>query len=276
MLKVLAIHPPRTAVFLGLGFALVMLTAIGCSSGSPDTPAATAEPTAKTLNAEPTQAAAPTQLPAPTAVTDAEPTPTTVPTPSPVPGTVKAGATVAPASTSTPLPISTPTPTSTPTPVPLTNVYDLYGFSVELDQDSSFQTADLIVKGWTGTRADNEQGIMSFNYNGTNIVIFWQPQAGDTPQSTVDLAYEVQKASKPELNFVPISEGEITVDGQSGRFGGYLTTESSGANASGGLIGAWTCEESGTQISLTASGKDATALQIRFDRLTSGFKCVTS
>ncbi len=140
-------------------------------------------------------------------------------------------------------------------------------------EDTTFQTSNLDVKGWTGTNADNEQGLMTFNYNGIDIVIFWQPYAGASPQSTVDLTYEVQKLSKPELSFVPISEGDISVDGEPGRFGGYLTSESSGAAASGGLIGAWTCQGTGTQVSLTASGKDSTALQIRFDRLTSGFKC---
>ena len=114
---------------------------------------------------------------------------------------------------------------------------------------------------------------MTFTYNGTDVVIFWQPSSGGSPQAAVDFTYEVQKLSKPNLNFVPISEGDITVDGQDGRFGGYLTSDSSGANASGGLIGAWTCQDSGIQVSLTASGTDATALQIRFDRLTTGFKC---
>jgi len=152
----------------------------------------------------------------------------------------------------------------------------VYGFTVELDQDASFQSSNLSIKGWTGTKADNEQGLMSFNYNGADIVIFWQPDPGAGPKAAVDLTYEVQKLSKPNLNFVPISEGDITVDGETGRFGGYLASDSSGENASGGLIGAWTCNSTGTQVSLTASGPDATALQIRFDRLTSGFKCATS
>lgn len=286
MLRDFAIHPPRTSVFIGLTLALGLLIAIGCSPGGPGELAPTAdtvESKPAVTSVDPAPAPTPTQLPTPTDVPGVEPTvvstPTTVPAqdPSPVPTTSPAAGpaptatTVAPASTPTPTP--PPTATPTPTPIPLTNVYDAFGFSVELDQDASFQSSNLKVRGWTGTDADNEQGLMTFTYNGTDVVIFWQPSSGGSPQAAVDFTYEVQKLSKPNLNFVPISEGDITVDGQDGRFGGYLTSDSSGANASGGLIGAWTCQDSGIQVSLTASGTDATALQIRFDRLTTGFKC---
>jgi hypothetical protein len=52
-----------------------------------------------------------------------------------------------------------------------------------------------------------------------------------------------------------------------------VATDSSGANAGGGLIAAWTCQELDISLILVATGPDATALQIRFDRLVSGFKC---
>jgi hypothetical protein len=154
-------------------------------------------------------------------------------------------------------------------------VYNLYGFSVELDQDASFANSNLNVSGWTDADADAEQGLMTFDYNGAGIVLFWQPQNGDTPQTTVDLTYQLQQLSKPDMSFAPLSEGELTVDGGSGRFAGFLTSDGSGGNAAGGLIGAWTCPDSNTQLSLTATSPDSTALQIRFDRLTSGFSCAT-
>jgi hypothetical protein len=155
-------------------------------------------------------------------------------------------------------------------------VYDAFGFSIELDQDSTFRDSDLSVSGWTETDASNEQGLMTFDYNGANVVLFWQPGAGDSPQATVDLTYNIQTINQPDLTFTPISEGDLSVDGQTGRFGGFLSADAAGGNANGGLIGAWTCQGSGTQVSLTTTGPDATALQIRFDRLTSGFKCATS
>ena len=67
--------------------------------------------------------------------------------------------------------------------------------------------------------------------------------------------------------------GILTVNGESGRFGGFVATESSGGSAGGGLIGAWNCAGKGSAFSLTATGPDATALQVRFDRLVAGFKC---
>ena len=103
--------------------------------------------------------------------------------------------------------------------------------------------------------------------------MFWQPESSSSPQALVDSTYELQKLSQPEMNFAPINEGDLVVDGESGRFGGFVTADSSGENASGGLIGAWTCQQTGTSISLTATSPDATALQIRFDRLVSGFEC---
>lgn len=278
MLRVIAIQPARTSIFLGLAVALGLLMSVGCSS--------TGEPTPEITSADLVPSPVATQLPVSTDVPDVQPTavsaPTTVPTevPSPVPTPTRSPEPTTPptevAPSPTPASTSTPTPTVTPTPAPLTNVYNVFGFSVELDQDASFQSSNLKVSGWTETDADNTQGLMTFHYNGADIVIFWQPDSGSSPQQTVDLTYQVQKLSYPDLNFLPISEGDLTVDGETGRFGGYLTSDSSGTGASGGLIGAWTCQDTGTQVSLTASGPDATALQIRFDRLTSGFKCETS
>jgi len=154
-------------------------------------------------------------------------------------------------------------------------VYEKYGFKVELDQDATFATANLNINGWTDSVADETQGLMTFEYNGANIVMFWQPQNGDTPQETVDLTYQLQQLGNPDQTYAQLSNDALTIDGGDGRFVGFLTSDVSGGNASGGLIGAWTCADSETQISLTATGPDPTALQIRFDRLTSGFSCAS-
>ena len=293
MLKGLFRKTARGSITLGFVASLLVLVVAGCSASGSKSPVATAvaeivptstvpaekvaaAPTA--ISVEPTQAPTP-EPDTPAAPVAAEPTSVPVATSVPVPtATVVPAAPTAPAEpTATPEPTSTPEPTPTqtptPTPVPLTNVYNKYGFKVELDQDATFATANLNINGWTDSVADEAQGLMTFDYNGANVVLFWQPQNGDTPQETVDLTYQLQQLGNPDQTFATLSEGALTIDGADGRFVGFLTSDASGGNASGGLIGAWTCSDSETQISLTATGPDSTALQIRFDRLTSGFTC---
>jgi len=273
----LRLKSPRRQIFLGLALLLLIVAAIGCAAGgtistaptsaaetSPAPTSERADPTATTapVNSE-TESIIPTEVPIPTVEPTSVPLPTVVPVP-----------TVAPVATSTPQPTATSVPTSTP--VPLTNIYDIYGFTVELDQDATFATSNLNIGGWSDTAADSYQGLMTFNYNGAEIVLFWQPQDNATPQETIDLTYQLQQLGNPDLSFASLNAGDITVDGSDGRYTGFLSTNSSGGNANGGLIGAWTCADSGTQLSMTATGPDSTALQIRFDRLISGFSCATS
>ena len=95
------------------------------------------------------------------------------------------------------------------------------------------------------------------------------------------MTYQLQQLGNPDQTYATLNSGPLTEeDGVSrdihegdGRFVAFLTSDVSGGNASGGLIGAWTCADSETQISLTATSPDSMALQIRFDRLTSGFSC---
>ena len=117
---------------------------------------------------------------------------------------------------------------------------------------------------------------MKFNYNGADVVIFWQPEESTTPQQTVDLTYQLQLLGNPDSTYTPLSSGDLTVDGSEGRFAGFLSTDNGGGNATGGIIGAWACADSGTQLSMTTTGSDSTALQIRFDRIVSGFSCAAS
>ena len=248
----------RAPIGVGGIATMLLVIAIGCSSGGPEP---TPTPTGELAQATPASSPEPTTAPVvePTAVPIPTVEPTRTPSPSP---------TAAPAPTATPV--------ATPTAIAESNIYNRFGFTVELDQDATFGASDLNVGGWTETEADVNQGLMTFIYNGVDVVIFWQPHGGDTPQATVDLTYQLQKLGQPDRSFTPISDGNVTVDGHSGRFVGFLSTDGTGKNASGGLVSAWTCQDSETQVSLTATGPDATALQIRFDRLTSGFKCAES
>ena len=237
-------------------FSLVLTTAMliaACGGGdSEPTAAPVASPTSIS---EPvaTSAPAPTQLPA----VQPDATATTVPQVEP---------TNVPAQTATPL------PTLTPTPV-VSNIFEGYGFSFQLDQDSTFASSDLVINGWTGDAADNDQGLMTFTYNGADVVLFWEPQAANTPQSLTAETYQLLTLGRPDFEFTALNEGDLTVDGQAGTFAGFVFADSAGENASGGLIGAWSCPGTGAMMSLTATSSDATALQIRFDRLVSGFEC---
>ena len=57
-------------------------------------------------------------------------------------------------------------------------------------------------------------------------------------------------------------------------FLGFKTVDAS-SNASGGLIGSWTCQVSETSLTLTLTGDDATLVQLRFDRLLDNFACAS-
>lgn len=235
--------------------AAALALVVACGGGDSDPTVAAAATPLPTVAPEPVA----TTAPSPTESPDVDPT--AIPTPVPDP-TV----------TSTRSPTPTPSPTATPTPV-VSNTFDEFGFTLQLDEDASFASSDFNLRGWTEAEASADQGLITFTYTGAKVVFFWAPENDDVPQTVVDSTYELQKLSQPDINFTPINEGDLTVDGEAGRFGGFLAADSSGENASGGLIGAWTCQTSGTISSLTVTGPDATALQIRFDRLISGFEC---
>lgn len=245
----------RRSLILNALTVTTLILIVACSGGesTPDVaPASTSIP-------DVAQDPAPAPTPVATELQRIEPT--AVPTPA-----------SAPVTASTPAPTATPTPLPTSTPV-VSNVFDGFGFTLQLDQDANFGSSDLLVKGWTESEASNDQGLLTFTYTGADVVFFWKPQNNDVPQTVVDSTYELQKLSQPDVNFTPINEGDLTVDGEAGKFGGFVTADSSGGSVNGGLIGAWTCQQSGTSFSLTTLSPDSTALQIRFDRLISGFQC---
>ena len=89
----------------------------------------------------------------------------------------------------------------------------------------------------------------------------------------MQFTYGQLTGAEPDLVFTPIAQDVVTVDEQDGLLGGFASATSTGQIVGGGLIGTWSCADSGTVFALTVVGEDATTLQIRFQRLTSNFSC---
>ncbi len=297
MLKYIATQSVRASILPGISVVVLLLIAIGCSSGDDAEVKTETQPTAtqETVPATATSAPAPTPEPLPTTTPTPKPVPTTAPakqvkqptpaptakpttaptakpTSAPTPTRVPADPTVTPTPTIVPSPTATPPPTPTPTPV--TTVFEVHGFTLKLDPDADFVASGLDVTGFTETKADESQGLLKLDYNGADVVFYWQPStAGVEPQQSVDSAFGLLSSSKPSTSFIAISEGDLIVDGQAGRFGGFVSTAASGGGNGGGLIGAWNCMTTSTNFTLTVSGYDSTVIQIRFDRLVENFGC---
>ncbi len=270
-----------------LGFLLLIS---GCAAGSDDEAEVKSEtqPTAtqETAPATATPAPAPTPKPLPTSTPTPKPaptatpakqvqptaTPTPKPTPAPTPTRLPTTPTVTPTPTIVPSPTATPPPT--PTPTPITNAFEVHGFTLKLDPDSDFVASGLNVTGFTETEADESQGLLKLNYNGADVVLYWQPSASSVePQQSVSNAFGLLSSSKPSSIFTAINEGDLVVDGEDGRFVGFVSSDVSGGGSAGGLIGAWDCEATSTNFTLTVRGPDSTVIQIRFDRLVENFTC---
>ena len=153
------------------------------------------------------------------------------------------------------------------------NSFNEYGFSVSLDEDADLERSNLSVTGLLSEYADFSQGLMSFNYNGADIALSWLPQDDLDSADLVDLGYSLLVDSQPENEFMPLTDGDIEVDGEMGSFGGLFVTDSAGTEAGGGLIGGWICEGQQIGFMLMVTSPDSTVLQIRFDRIVSGFEC---
>ena len=183
--------------------------------------------------------------------------------------------------TKVPPPVAQPdkvSPTVEPIQVPETesddpNSFNEYGFNVSLDEDADLEGSDLSVTGLLSEYADFSQGLMSFNYNGADIALSWLPQDDLDSADLVDLGYSLLVDSQPENEFIPLTDGDIEVDGEMGSFGGLFVTDSAGTEGGGGLIGGWICEDQNIGFMLMVTSPDSTVLQIRFDRIVSGFEC---
>ena len=279
-----------------VGFTLIMaacgdteITEATLETTAQATPTPTAVPPTPTSSQAIPATATPVVTPATTvqvatvaAIVTQTPTPegksTPVPTQTPMPTAI-----ATPVPTSSPIPTSTAAPTFTATatsisnpvvkPTPLPNIFDEFGFTLVLDEDASFSSSNLTISGMRKDAADGQQGLLTFEYNGADIAFFWLPTTDDTPATVVESTYQLLRDSQPANILIPVSEGDISIDDEPGKFGGFVATNSSGENAGGGLIASWACQELGITLSLVVTGLDATVLQIRFDRLVSGFIC---
>ena len=111
---------------------------------------------------------------------------------------------------------------------------------------------------WTETDPSSDQGVVAFAYKVVTALVLWIPSAGSTPEAILADNFALLQSTQPDLTFVPISEGDITVSTETGRFGGFGATDAEGVAANGGLIGAWVCSGPGTAYGLTTTGADAT------------------
>ena len=189
------------------------------------------------------------------AIPGSTPAPVMVHTPTPVPVATPASTPeIAPEPVLTPEPEPLPTaepapvPTIEPTPAPLlVETIDQFGFLLSLDRGTAVRTT-----GWTGAEPDESQGTLSFNDSGINTILIWGPQQERTPVTFLADTYNILKGSQPTLSFDPISDGEITVDGQQGVYGGFKTVDVNGATVGGGLIGTWGLPRGATCLSAHA------------------------
>ena len=143
--------------------------------------------------------------------------------------------------------------------------YDEFGFSLQLDRGADIQNA---------FEPSETQGLISFGLGEVNALLSWLPEGDNNVLTLVDTTYELLRDSQPDVAFERLRDGEISSSGEPGVFLGYRAVESSGATR-GGLIGSWTCNDTGTAFTLTLRGTDATLVQIRFDRLLDTFACST-
>jgi hypothetical protein len=147
-------------------------------------------------------------------------------------------------------------------------------FNITLNEEFDFDSVGYTISGLQGSGATTDEGIFKFEYSGSEVILYWLPSLDIAPGSLLDSAYTLLVNSQPENDFLIIGEGGIEVSDNAGRYGSFLINSKQGEKAGGGLMGAWTCSTNNTDFVVSALGTDATVLQIRFDRLIIGFKCV--
>ena len=130
--------------------------------------------------------------------------------------------------------------------------------------------------GWTEDQPTNAQGVINFPISGVNVILVWSPAGDQAPLNFLVETYNILRASQPDFTFQPITEGEITISGELGIYGGFTTSDASGTTVAGGLIATWLCSTPGTGYRLTVTGIDSVITQIRFDRLVENFTCGSS
>ena len=168
--------------------------------------------------------------------------------------------------------VSVPTATTTsittapPPSIPVTKVID-YGFKLTVDKDIKIESSGLEKEA-----ADPTEGIMFFEYGGTNSIILWFEDKGVDLDSVLSDAYTGLNDSQSELTFSLISDGNISVDSIAGNYLTFVTKGKATDKQAGGIIGSWKCK-TGTTFALTVTGPDPAVLQIRFKKILDEFKC---
>ena len=220
-----------------LTLCTIIFFLISCSSSTPKT---------EILVSTPTPAPTPTPTLVPT------PTPTPVPTPTPTP---------------VPTPIPTLVPTPTPTPEIINTTIDNYGFTLIVDGKINTETAGI-----TTDNASEKDGILSFEHNETNNNLFWYQDQSSDLEAIITDTFVGMKEANTDTDFTAISEGEIEINNETGKYLAFLMKSSNDSNEGGGIIGTWICKPDTTFV-LNVTGADAAIIQIRFKRLTENFSC---
>ena len=217
----------------------------------------------KTDSPEPTLEPSSTAIPEPTSTAIPEPTVTATPEPT---------------ATSTPKPTATAVPVPTATVAPQkyvasedSNVLSQFGFSISLEEDVDFSQFGVQVSGVSLNHADGQQGLLTFEYNAVDVAVIWLPNEGQSPEDVIGGAYFLLQSAQPNNSFTVINSGAVMVAQTEGYFSGFLMTDMNGNGLGGGLIASWNCDK--TDFTIIVTGDDPTVLQIRFDRLLSGFAC---
>ena len=145
------------------------------------------------------------------------------------------------------------------------------------------ESTDIETYGWLKDAADTESGLVSFDYNGVSVTLYWRPFA-ESGDDLLNSSYSLLTASRPSMEFSAINDGSIEVNSDSednkieGKYASFSAKNADGV-LSGGLMGVWVCKPSGDSGSvdrgfpLTTTGADATTAQLRFNRLLGAFQC---
>ena len=158
-------------------------------------------------------------------------------------------------------------PTPTPTPVIL---FDEHNFVLDAAILDGITASAITKLGWAKDDADDNQGIITFEYGGVNILLYWDSWTSTTEELLAD-SYANLRVGNPDLNINATSEGTDVVADSTVNYAAYSYTQTDNST-SGGIIGSWLC---GTErgFNLITSGADATTTQLRFDRILAAFKC---
>ena len=184
--------------------------------------------------------------------------------------------------TPTVIPDITPSPTITPisadmaTPEPLDkHIFAGPSFTLTLNEEFNFDEIDYETIGLQSSEANSNDGVFKFDYSGSSVVLYWLPSLDITPEDLLGAAYQLLTNSQPENDFMIIGEGDLDLSDTKGKYGAFVISDEQGDESGGGIIGAWTCHTNKTNFAATVLSVDATVLQIRFDKLVTGFECAT-